>query len=135
MNALFEEQRTALTIDAGKNIMIYLRGNGFLKNNKSQITADLKRFGTLNDLFTPELKKIHFENGYLDLSTLEFKKRELGVDIIRHSVVIQRKYAPVDTFHKEDLLKSIRQIYPKKDECEYMLYKFGSALSGLIVRE
>lgn len=128
MNAILEEERVALSDDAGKNTMNYLRGNGFLKNNKSQITSDLKLFGTLSELFGPELKKIHFENGYLDLSTLEFKQRELGVDIIRHSVVIQRKYEPANDFHKEDLLKSIRKIYPKNDEFEYMLYKFGSAL-------
>jgi hypothetical protein len=66
MNALLEEERVALDAKVGSKAMAYLRGNGFLKNNKSQITADLKRFGTLNELFGPELKKIHFENGYLE---------------------------------------------------------------------
>ena len=83
------ERQTLIKTEEYSEGMIYLLNNNWIKNHLPQIKGDLSN----NDIkFDKYEHKIHFLNGYMDLKTKTFKKRELGVDYI--SKCINRDYEP-----------------------------------------
>ena len=54
--------------------------NSTINKSLSQIKVGLKRDD--ENIFTPDFYQIHFQNGYLDLKTLEFKKRVMSINYV-----------------------------------------------------
>ena len=70
-------------------------------------------------------KQIHFINGYFDFTDGEFKKRTDKMFINKY---INKKYKPY--IKKDKIISILKQIYPNAEVLEYILYIFGSALTG-----
>lgn len=74
------------------------------------------------------LNEIHFKNGYIDLTTNEFKKREVNKHFV--SLCINRNYTQPTKHQENVILQHIKKIYPDDNELKCMLTLFGSALTG-----
>ena len=93
-----------------------------------QIKVGLKRDD--EDIFTPDFYQIHFQNGYLDLKTLEFKKRVIGINYV--NLYIKRDYKTSSKLQFDKLYSIINKIYPKKEDLEAILFILGSAMTGKV---
>lgn len=76
----------------------------------------------------PQLNKIHFKNGYCDLLTGEFKKRERNVDFV--NFYINRDYKQPKQESIKKIYQIIDQIYTNKNDRDYLLQAFGIAMTG-----
>jgi phage/plasmid-associated DNA primase len=76
----------------------------------------------------PQLNKIHFKNGYCDLLTGEFKKRERNVDFV--NFYINRDYKQPSQESIKKIYNIIDQIYTNKNDRDYLLQAFGIAMTG-----
>ena len=78
--------------------------------------------------FDDYLCEIHFNNGYMDLNTLEFQQRVLHKNfIIDH---ISRDYVKSSLKQQTKILKHVQKIYSKQDDLDNILLIIGSCLSG-----
>ena len=93
-----------------------------------QIKVGLKRDD--ENIFTPDFYEIHFQNGYLDLKTLEFKKRVIGINYV--NLYIKRDYKTSSKLQFDKLYSIINKIYPKKEDLEAVLFILGSAMTGKV---
>ena len=94
----------------------------------------LKYCLTNNKLIFDNYKgQIHFNNGYIDLKTKEFKKRIQGQDFVIN--VIDRDYKKSTDKKKEKLMKIFSQIIPINEDRNCMLFLFGATLTGNIAKE
>jgi hypothetical protein len=78
--------------------------NSTINKSLSQIKVELKKRDD-DDIFTPDFYQIHFENGYLDLKTLEFKKRVMGLNYV--NLYIKSDYKPSSQFQFDKLYSII----------------------------
>jgi len=78
--------------------------------------------------FDTYFNEIHFNNGFIDLKTLEFKQREQGKHYI--TKYIERDYKKSTDAQKELILSHIKKTYPNKDDLKVILLSIGSSLSG-----
>ena len=76
----------------------------------------------------PQLNKIHFKNGYCDLLTGEFKKRERNVDFVNFNINRDYKQPKKESIKK--IYDIIDQIYTNKNDRDYLLQAFGIAMTG-----
>ena len=67
---LIKEQKEVLKLKYSKT-SVKRSENSTTNKSLSQIKVGLKRDD--ENIFTPDFYQIHFQNGYLDLKTLEFK--------------------------------------------------------------
>ena len=80
--------------------------------------------------FTPDFYQIHFQNGYLDLKSLEFKKRVIGINYV--NLYIQIDYKTSSQLQFDKLYSTINKIYPKKEDLQAVLFILGSAMTGKV---
>jgi len=77
--------------------------------------------------------ELHFNNGYIDLSTGELKERNKKHRITKY---IKRDYEPSTKSQRNYLRETIiNRIYPDESERNCILSVLGSALSGLCERD
>jgi len=82
-----------------------------------------------NDIkFDDYICEIHFNNGYIDLNTLEFKERILHKNYVTE--VIKRDYVKSTKKDQTEILKHINKIYSKQEDLSNILIILGSCLSG-----
>ena len=99
-----------------------------LSNIKSIIqNIDEKLFRKIDD---DNKDKIHFNNGYITISTLKFVKRTTPV---KH--YIPRNYIKSKKSDRAYMNQIYDQIYPIQDEKEYIFSSIASALSGISKRD
>ena len=98
--------------------------NAFAEKIYPQIVNYLEKKNIAFDTYTNE---IHFENGYIDLKTGTFKQRD---DSHYISKFIHRKYVPSSAEERKIIKDVIKQIYPEKEDMDYVLSNVGSALTG-----
>ena len=67
---------------------------------------------------------MHFENGYMNFNTLEFKPRDRAIHYITNC--IKRNYEPSTLDNRDKVQNIFRQIYPNDDdfECSICLINF-----------
>ena len=70
-------------------------------------------------------KQIHFINGYFDFTDGLFKQRTDKMFINKYINRNYKKYCKTDK-----ILSILKQIYPDDEVLQYVLYVFGSALTG-----
>jgi phage/plasmid-associated DNA primase len=78
--------------------------------------------------FDTYFNEIHFNNGFVDLKTLEFKQREQGKHYI--TKYIERDYKPSTQEQQNHILSHIRKTYPSEEDLKIILLSLGSSLSG-----
>ncbi len=100
--------------------------NATIIKRLSQIKVGLKRDD--ENIFTPDFYEIHFQNGYIDLKSLEFKKRVIGINYV--NLYIKRDYKTSSQSQFNKLYSIINKIYPKKEDLEAILFILGSAITG-----
>jgi hypothetical protein len=81
----------------------------------------------------PQFNKIHFRNGYFDLTTGEFRNRVINVDYI--NFYINRDYHKPSQESINKIYKIIDQIYTDKNDRDYLLQAFGIAMTGTSTQE
>ena len=114
---LNKEQRELLKLKYVK-ASFKISENSTINKSLSQIKVGLKRDD--ENIFTPDFYEIHFQNGYLDLKTLEFKKRVMGINYV--NLYIKRDYKPSSQSQFNKLYSIINKIYPKKEDLEAILF-------------
>ena len=73
--------------------------------------------------------EIHFYNGYIDMKTKEFKKRDINVKPV--TFVIQRNKNPSTTKQRTFIYEKVfKPILPKEDDLKIILLILGSAMTG-----
>ena len=95
-----------------------------------QLICNLENSNIILDHYFNE---IHYINGFLDLKTLEFKKRDTAKHFI--TKFINREYKPSSQEEQKKVLSHIKKTYADKQDLECILMTFGSALSGLSTQE
>ena len=73
--------------------------------------------------------QIHFLNGYIDIRTKEFKKREIGKSA-NVTYVIGRDYKESKQKHRDEIFKILDKIYDKKCDMDAVFMCAGSAITG-----
>ena len=126
---LNKEQKELLKLKYAKT-SVKISENSTINKSLSQIKVGLKRDD--DNIFTPDFYQIHFQNGYLDLKTLEFKKRVMGINYV--NLYIKRDYKPSSQFQFDKLYSIINKIYPKKEDLEAILFILGSAMTGKVTK-
>jgi hypothetical protein len=129
---LIEESYKALTKEQQQLIkMGHPREFNHLFSNKNgvqeyypQLVVDLCND---NIVFDHSLCEIHFNNGYVNLNTLEFKERVLNEHFITQ--FIARDYIRSTQDQRDDILTHIHKVY-SSDDLDCILSFLGSALSG-----
>ena len=81
------------------------------------------------DDFDKYEKQIHFKNGYIDVKTGIFNKRNSSMRV-RRCNVIERNYKPSTEEQRKFIMEKIMEIYPNEEDREVMMLIFGSAISG-----
>ena len=77
--------------------------------------------------------QLHFKNGYINIKTQEFFKRDHTHYITKY---IDRYYTKSNEKQRELVInKYLRQIYPKKEDLDCIIGIFGSALTGMSAKE
>ena len=122
---LNKEQKELLKLKYSK-ASVKISENSTINKSLSQIKVGLKRDD--ENIFTPDFYEIHFQNGFLDLKTLEFKKRVMGINYV--NLYIKRDYKPSSQSQFDKLYSIINKIYPKKEDLEAILFILGSAMTG-----
>ena len=114
----------------------------YSKTYKSIFTnADIKKYyeqlllNLCNDdiQFDTTLCELHFNNGYIDLKTHEFKQRDIKKHFI--SKYINRDYIKSTPANRATVMKLIEKIYPDKKDLECLIHILGSSLSGLTLAD
>ena len=82
--------------------------------------------------FDTVIGEIHFINGYIDIKTQTFKKRDFGSHFVRS--VIEREYKPSTEKQREYVMSMISKIIPEKENREAVLQAYGGCLSGKITK-
>jgi|694.fasta_scaffold38856_6 phage/plasmid-associated DNA primase len=77
--------------------------------------------------FNNHPQEIHYNNGYMDIRTLQFKPRTAKHYITKY---IQRDYIKSTIFQQDEVIKELTKIYPIEEVRETLLMVFGSSLSG-----
>jgi hypothetical protein len=98
----------------------------FINKNLKQIKVGLK---AEENKFKPDFYEIHYKNGFIDIKTKIFKKREIG----KHYVCnyINRDYKPSNKEQKEKIYNQVlNKIYPDKNDLNAILFILGSAITG-----
>jgi hypothetical protein len=87
----------------------------------------LSRLTKQDVVFDVTIGEIHYNNGYKEVATKEFKQR----DINRHFVTkyIRRDYNPSTDKQRKSVLSNVKKVYPNAEDLECILYYLGSALS------
>jgi hypothetical protein len=117
-------EQMKLTIDYPKQLKSVF-SNSNVEKFYPQLYADLEN----NDIkFDDYICEIHFNNGYMDLKTLEFKPRILHKHYITE--VIKRDYVQSTSAQQKEVLKPFSKIYPKNEDFDNILLVLGSCLSG-----
>lgn len=98
----------------------------YLPQLKSDLTDDKVSF----DIY---LNQTHFNNGYFDISTNEFKQRVMGTHFITNCITYD--YLPPKKESIDFVLNKISKIYPDKDSMSAILTILGSALTGIAIRD
>ena len=116
----------------------YSSAGDILKSEKPKIFSNSfvdKFYPQLFSLFVnDEIKfdtyfnEIHFNNGFIDLKTLEFKQREQAKHYI--TKYIERDYKKSTEAQKDLILSHIKKTYPNKEDLKVILLSIGSSLSG-----
>ncbi len=75
---------------------------------------------------------MHFENGYMNFNTLEFKSRDRAVHYITNC--IERNYESSTLGDQYKVQDIFRQIYPNNDDFECVKMIIGSGLSGRSIK-
>jgi hypothetical protein len=88
----------------------------------------MNRFKKDDIVLDVTLNEIHFNNGYMDLKTLEFKQRDLTKHFITR--YIKRNYTKSNEKNRNIMMKEVRKIIPNNEDLEAILMEFGSALTG-----
>ena len=83
--------------------------------------------------FDCEHTNIHFNNGFINTETGQFKMRRLHHNYITH--YIKRDYVPSSQNKRKKLLKIIKQIYPDEGDRNAILMALGSSLSGKTIQD
>lgn len=99
--------------------------NSFIEKIYAQLYMNLQKTDIVFDL---NLYEIHFNNGYFDLKTNEFKNRIVNTHYITQ--YINRDYIKSNDLQRKKIMKHIKKIYPNKDDLNCILLILGSALSG-----
>jgi phage/plasmid-associated DNA primase len=99
--------------------------NTFISKILPQLTVRLQQD---NELFSPDFYQVHFRNGYIDIKTQTFKKREIGKDFVR--AYIKRDYVQSSELERREILKQVSKIYSCKEDLVSILYILGSAITG-----
>ena len=76
---------------------------------------------------------MHFENGYMNFKTLEFKKRDRDVHFITNC--INRDYKPSSLAQQAKIRKIFKQIYPNDDDFGYITRIIASGLTGRSIKD
>ena len=126
---LNKEQKELLKLKYSKT-SVKISENSTINKSLSQIKVGLKRDD--ENIFTPDFYQIHFQNGYLDLKTLEFKKRVMSINYV--NLYIKRDYKPSSKSQFDQLYSIINKIYPKKEDLEAILFILGSAMTGKVTK-
>jgi phage/plasmid-associated DNA primase len=126
---LNKEQKELLKLKYAKT-SVKISENSTINKSLSQIKVGLKRDD--ENIFTPDFYQIHFQNGYLDLKTLVFKKRIMGINYV--NLYIKRDYKASSQFQFDKLYSIINKIYPKKEDLEAILFILGSAMTGKVTK-
>ncbi len=73
--------------------------------------------------------EIHFYNGYIDIKTGEFKKRDINLKPV--TFVINRNYKPSQPSQRKIIRKKVlKPIFPNKSDLDIMLLILGSTMTG-----
>jgi len=124
-NDLREEQRELLQKNKG---FISLCKNSGIKSFLPQLLCSLQEEYDLNT----NKHEIHFNNGFIDVRTLEFKKRERPNYV---TSCIPRDYTKSSKKSREYINDIINKIYPIEEDRKTVLMILGSAFSGSVVND
>jgi hypothetical protein len=126
IKALTNEQKELLNLKYPKESKKLSENTTLSKSLSQIIRVGLKR----NDenIFVPNFYEIHFQNGFIDLKTLQFKQREIGKHYV--NCYIKRDYVKSTESQQNEIHSILKKIYPKKEDYEAMLFILGSALTG-----
>jgi phage/plasmid-associated DNA primase len=102
-----------------------LTENSFIKKIEPQLKTKLT---ISKDIFESRKNEIHYNNGYIDLVTLEFKKREVNKHFVKD--FIHRDYVKSSETQRKNLISKLSKIYLKKEDLETILFILGSSLTG-----
>jgi hypothetical protein len=120
---LSDTDKENIELKHGKSVKAILK-NSDIETYYPQLLSALTRKDVV---FNVTIGEIHFNNGYMNVVTKEFKERD-----IKHHVItkyIQRDYVPSTKSQKEIVMKHVKKVYPKQDDLDCILYYLGSALS------
>jgi len=82
--------------------------------------------------FDKNKDQIHFNNGYIDVNTLEFKER-IAPNYV--SSCIPRDYKKSSKRSRQHIQSIIDQIYPVEDDRKTVMMILGSAFSGSVIND
>jgi len=101
-----------------------------LKNSdiESYYPQLLLRLTKQNIVFNVTIGQIHYNNGYLDVNTKQFKQRNMN-DKFYITKYITRDYKGSTEKQRNQLLSNIKKVYPNSNDLDCILYYLGSALS------
>ena len=128
-NKLTKEQTKLLSLER-KNEFAKMSENSTINKMLPQLLVNLKND---DNVFQGDFYEIHYKNGYIDLKTLEFKKRIPNKHYVTN--YINRDYIKTTDKQKEEFMKRIKNIYPVKEDLDAILYILGSALTGKATKE
>ena len=122
-NALNENEKQQLKADHSKTYQTIFK-NASVKLYQPQLYTMLTRNDVIFDTTPAE---IHFENGYMDMRTSEFKKRNPKTHFIMH--YIARDYVQSTHQQRKKVRKELNKVYPIAEDLTSILSVLGSALS------
>lgn len=129
---LSEKDQDHLQIKLKKDLK-YIMSNTFISSALPQIQDEIFKHDTANKKFGPEIGKMHFKNGYINLADGSFNQRIIGTDYVKY--VINRNYTKSSEAQREKVLSVFKKIYPLSEDLNAILSVFGSALTGLATSE
>lgn len=128
LKALPEQKKENLILKYDKKIKQILK-NTFINENNSQIITGLKE---KQNKFQGDFYEIHYRNGFIDLKTLEFKRRTSKHYVCNY---IDRDYVKSTKALQKELLSHLIKIYPKNEDLQAILFILGSAMTGKATKE
>ena len=123
------DQRKLLELEHKKDYSKFCE-NSNISKNLPQITTCLRE---KENKFGADFYEIHYKNGYIDLKTLEFKKRQPNKHFVTN--YIKRNYIKSTLKERENTYDIINKIYPCKQDLETILFIFGSGITGKATKE
>lgn len=118
---LSNEQQRILKSDYKKKFDII---NVTKINYIDNLMCDLEEKDIINNDITGQ---IHFNNGYLDLNTLEFKQRDVNHYV---SLYIKNDYIPSTEQQRKKIFEQLRKTYPNEEDLKVILNVIGAAITG-----